>query len=115
MHHKSKKHKDPGDLSCYALFKIANGMLYLVTLSLALGYFMTSKFNSKFVYYIFEGILFIRPLLIAFYSLIMWCLEYKRRGTKLTKREFGMATPEGLPAITANKLANVKYLDDNSR
>ena len=90
-------------------------MLYLVTLSLALGYFSSTKFNSKFVFYMFEGILIIRPILILLYTLCMGFLEFKRRGTKLHKREFG--APKG-PAEMQPEIHGAgrksKYYDDVS-
>lgn len=55
-----------------------NSLLYTATLCLAIGYFWSTKYNSKFVYYMFEGVLVMRPALILLYSLIMYCLECQR-------------------------------------
>lgn len=56
-------------------FKLINNMLYLVTLCLAIGYFWSTKYTSKFVFYMFEGLFIMRPLLILLYSIIMYCVE----------------------------------------
>ena len=49
---KAKGHKDDG-IGQYSCFKIFNALLYVITLCLTLGYFTQTKYNSKFVYYMF--------------------------------------------------------------
>ena len=69
-------------MGCYGIFKIINCMIYLLTLCLAIGYFSTTKFTSKFTYYMFQGFFFARPALILLYSLISICLEMRRKKPK---------------------------------
>ena len=79
---KGKKGKSSSSMGCYGFFKILNCILYLLTLCLAIGYFSSTKFTSKFVYYMFQGFFFARPSLILLYSLIMICLEMRRKKPK---------------------------------
>ena len=57
------------------MWKILNIILYLVTLGLAFGYFLSMKFGSTFVHSIYLVLLIARPALIVLYSLSMLCLE----------------------------------------
>ena len=72
-------------INCYGLLKVLNCMLYLATLGLTIGYFRTTKYESIFVFYMFQGLLIGRPAIIGFYSLIMICLEMRRRTAKPPK------------------------------
>jgi len=65
-----KENEDSG-MGRFAYFKILSTLLYLVTLSFGIGYFMTTKFTSILTYYLFLGTLLARPVLIGFYSLLM--------------------------------------------
>ena len=48
------KHKDHEmSMNWYAYLKMLNIVLYLTTLCLVFGYFTTTKYESKFVYYMF--------------------------------------------------------------
>ena len=48
------KHKEPSmSMNWYAYLKMLNIVLYLTTLCLVFGYFTTTKYESKFVYYMF--------------------------------------------------------------
>ena len=72
------------------MLKIFNNLLYLVTLCFAIGYFQTMKFTSKFVFYAFEALLITRPAMILFYSVMMCCLEMRRRPTKDKNEKIGI-------------------------
>ena len=72
-------------MGCYTYLKLLNGMLYLGTLFLAISYYMTTKYTSKFVYYAFFGLLVTRPAMIGFYSLVVILLEVVRRKSKASK------------------------------
>ena len=77
------KHKGGGEgmgMNWYAYLKMLNIMLYLTTLCLVFGYFTTTKYESKFVYYMFYGFFVTRPSLVMLYSIIMIMLEMRRRG-----------------------------------
>ena len=81
------KAKGKGDsMNWYSGLKTFNCVLYLVTLLLALGYYVQTKFESKFMMYIFQGLFIMRPILIAFYSLVMILLEMRRRSAKPMKK-----------------------------
>ena len=47
------KHKQGSGMNFYAYFKMLNILLYVTTLCLAFGYFTTTKYESKFVFYMF--------------------------------------------------------------
>lgn len=78
---KSKKGQK-SSCGCYGVFKVLNCLIYLVTLCLAIGYFRSTKFTSIFTYYMFWGFFIARPSLIMLYSLIMICLEMRRKKPK---------------------------------
>ena len=82
------KHKEesPG-MNWYAYLKMLNIMLYLTTLCLVFGYFTTTKYESKFVYYMFCGFFVTRPALVMLYSIIMIMLEMRRRGALKMKKK----------------------------
>lgn len=40
-------------MGCYDYLKILNCLLYLSTLCITIGYFRTTKYEQKFVYYMF--------------------------------------------------------------
>ena len=90
---KKKKKKDKHRITTYTWFKMLNGLIYLVTLCFAFGYFSSMKFSSKFTYYMFESILIIRPVLLLFYSLITATRYYtvtlaqKKKLKKQAKKE----------------------------
>ena len=86
VRHKSKKKGSSSGLGAYNMLKILNVILYISTVQQSLGYFTTTKFTSKFVYYAFGGLLITRPILIALYSLINLCLEF-RKGTPGKKKD----------------------------
>lgn len=70
------------------MLKILNTILYICTIQQSLGYFTSTKFTSKFVYYAFGGLLVLRPILIALYSLINIILEMRKSSPtkkKMTK------------------------------
>ena len=71
---KAKK-SDESQMGCYDYLKVLNMLLYNGTLCLAVGYVNTSKFNSKFIYYMFAGFLIMRPALIMLYSIILCLLQ----------------------------------------
>ena len=76
------KHREASmGMNWYAYLKMLNILLYLTTLCLAFGYFSTTKYESKFVYYMFYGFIVTRPALIGLYSLIMIMLEMRRRSS----------------------------------
>ena len=87
------KSKDKS-MGCYAYFKILNSFLYLATLCIGIGYFMSTKFTSKFTYYLFSGTLIARPIIIAVYSLVMILLECQRRKGKHGKKGDGLSDSE---------------------
>jgi len=78
------KRKTKG-VGCYTYLKILNGLLYLGTLFIAIAYYTTSKYTSKFVYYAFFGLLVTRPAVIGFYSFVVILLEVIRRKSKASK------------------------------
>ena len=72
----AKAKKDDGSqMACYDYLKILNMLLYNGSLCLAIGYVNTSKFNSKFVYYMFAGFLVMRPALLLLYSMILCLIQ----------------------------------------
>lgn len=62
-----------------------NGFLYVATLFFTFGYFYTTKFTSKFVYYMFFGTLLARPAFIILYSLFVFAIEHLRQKSKASK------------------------------
>ena len=76
---RAKGKKQKRKMGMYGFLKILNGLLYLSTLCLAFGYFASTKFVSKFTYYMFLGTLVARPALIGLYSLVMILLELVRK------------------------------------
>ena len=80
-----KGRKDKKGMGVYTYLKIANNLLYVVTLFLAINYYTNSKYTSKFVYYAFLGLLVIRPILIVLYSLIAILIEAVRRQSDVSK------------------------------
>ena len=74
----AKGRKRKQGMGCYGCLKILNCLIYLGTLCLAFAYFSTTKFVSKFTYYIYFGVLVARPSLIGLYSLVMVILEQLR-------------------------------------
>ena len=82
------KHKEPSmSMNWYAYLKMLNIVLYLTTLCLVFGYFTTTKYESKFVYYMFQGFVICRPALIMLYSIIMIMLEMRRRSSLKTMKK----------------------------
>ena len=57
----------------------------MATLFLAINYYMTTKYNTKFVYNAFFGILVARPALIILYSIAAILIEMVRRQSKTAK------------------------------
>lgn len=47
------KGKSGKGMGCFGYFKVLNCLLYLSTLCIAIGYFRSTKYESKFVYYMF--------------------------------------------------------------
>ena len=89
------KHKSKDkSMGCYAKFKILNSFLYLATLCIGIGYFMSTKFTTKFSYYLFSGTLVVRPMIIALYSLVTILLECQRRKAKHGKKSDGLSDSE---------------------
>ena len=80
-----KGRKDKKGMGVYTYLKIANNLLYVATLFLAINYYTNSKYTSKFVYYAFLGLLVIRPILIVLYSLIAILIEAVRRQSDVSK------------------------------
>ena len=74
-------------MGCYSYLKVLNMLLYNATLCLAIGYLNTSKFNSKFTYYLFMGMIVARPCLIGLYSIILCLLEACRGSQKKKKKD----------------------------
>ena len=81
----AKGRKNPKDVGVYTYLKILNTLLYVATLFLAINYYTNSKYTSKFVYYAFFGLLVTRPILIAFYSLVVILIEGVRRSSRVSK------------------------------
>ena len=81
----AKGRKDKKGMGAYTYLKIANNLLYVVTLFLAINYYTNTKYTSKFVYYAFFGLLVIRPILIVLYSLIAILIEAVRRQSDVSK------------------------------
>mmetsp|Transcript_43582 Transcript_43582/g.57729 ORF Transcript_43582/g.57729 Transcript_43582/m.57729 type:complete len:138 (+) Transcript_43582:977-1390(+) len=82
---RQKTKKGDKSIGGYNMLKILNNLLYLITLCFAIGYFASTKYTSKFVYYAFGSLLVGRPALIMLYSLIMLCLEWRRSKPKKNK------------------------------
>lgn len=104
-------------MGCYSILKVFNCVLYLVTLLLAIGYYVQTKFESKFTMYIFRGFFVVRPCLIGLYSLVMICLEMRRRTAKPVKSkkknkddsELSDSQPsESMDAIDNHQMAAVR-------
>ena len=68
------------------MLKIVNTILYICTIQQSLGYYTSTKFTSKFVYYAFGGLLVMRPILIALYSLINIILEMRKSSGPTKKK-----------------------------
>ena len=83
------KSKESSSMNWYAFLKMFNILVYITTLCLAFGYFTTTKYESKFVYYMFQGLVITRPSLIMLYSIIMIMLEFRRRGALKMKKKKG--------------------------
>lgn len=113
--HKSGNNKG---LGCYNLLKVLNNFLYVVTLCLALGYFRTMKFTSMFAYYAFEVLLIVRPALILFYSMLLWCLDMRRISTTLKGKKASINNDGNLSDFNSSQRSdfgeNVSYLGANN-
>jgi len=96
-------------VGCYAYFKILNSFIYLVTLCIGIGYFMSTKFTSKFTYYLFSGTLIVRPMIIAVYSLVMILLECQRRkAAKYGKKGDGLSDSEQEMSDRPSDVSDIK-------
>ena len=65
-------------MGIYNMLKIFNNILYITTIVFAVGYFRSTKFTSKFVFYTFEVLLIVRPSLVLLYALVRCGIELRR-------------------------------------